>query len=334
MDHASGPATLSERLSYVTRVHLTARDAARIRVRPELSLLLESAHALEAVLSAPGRPGAGEWTRRTRVRLASLPYVRAELVRALELISCIPPWVDSPTDGNRFLQPPVPEPVRHAMRILARVGQVVVDPDRAQVCALQSLAAHRAGFRLAKEGAEATVRSLGEGCRWSENGLELDDGHDRTVDDPGDHGIVLFPSVFLATGPRVHQWADPGTGSTSTALLFPALGPGESLDSRLHALDRSQEALGRLLGRTRSAVLAELVTPASTGELARTLHVSATSVSEHTAALRDTGMITTNREGSRVQHLATDLGLALLDRCGTGASGQRFRVRARLTETV
>ncbi|WP_026126892.1 ArsR/SmtB family transcription factor [Nocardiopsis xinjiangensis] len=314
----------------MTRVHLTVRDTARIRIHPGLSPLVETVHALEAVLHGPGRPGGGEWTRRTRARLSELPFVRAELVRALSFRSCLPPWECSSTGGEHTFDLPVHERARCAVRTLARVGRAVVAPDQARVDALQSLAADRAGSRLAKEGAEAVVGSLGRDCRWSENGLELEDGQHRTV--YPDDGLLLFPSVFLGTGPRVQQWTDPGSGRSRTALLFPALGPDRSLDSALLGPDRSQQALGRLLGRTRSAVLTELLTPTSTGELARALHVSATSVSEHTAALREAGLITTTREGNRVRHSATDLGTALLNRCGAGAPGQRFRVRARLAE--
>ncbi|GHD21903.1 ArsR/SmtB family transcription factor [Nocardiopsis kunsanensis] len=315
----------------MTRVDLTARATAGIRVHPELSWLIETAHALESVLHDPARSGAGEWTRRTRIRLSALPFVRAELVEAPEALSCLPPWAHPP-EGEESFQPPGPDRARRAVRTLARVGRTVVGPDQARVSALQALAADRAGFRLAKEGAEALIRSLGPHGRWTEDGLEIDDGIDRSLQ-PAD-GLVLFPSVFLVSGPRVHQWTEPASGRPRAGLLFPALGPDEPLDPSLRGPDRFPEVLGRLLGRTRSAVLTELLAPASTGELARRLHVSATSISEHTAALREAGLITTTREGSKVRHLATDLGAALLNHCGAGASGQRPGPRARLAESA
>ncbi|OOC56256.1 MULTISPECIES: ArsR/SmtB family transcription factor [Nocardiopsis] len=315
----------------MTRVHLTTRDAARVRVRPELSMLIEAAHALESALSGAARPGASGWARRTRLRLSTLPLVRAELVEAHGLLPDVLSLAQSP-EGPRAPEPHTPDRVWRAVRTLGRVAQVLV-PGQARVRALQVLAADRIGALAAGEGTAVAVESLGDACRWTDTGLEVADGRDLDLD-PRGHGLDLLPSVFLGSGPRVEQWADPESGLPRTALLFPALGPRESLDSLLPEPNRSPEALGRLLGRTRSAVLGGLVSPVSTGELAEALHVSPTSVSEHTAVLRETGLITTTRDGNRVRHLATDLGRALLDHCGTGGAGHRTRSWARLAETA
>ncbi|WP_304451231.1 helix-turn-helix domain-containing protein [Nocardiopsis sp. YSL2] len=316
----------------MTRVHLTLRDAARIRVQARLSTLVEAAHALEAVLAGPARPGASGWTRRARGRLSALPLVRAELVEARGLVPGVLPLVQTP-DGTASSGADTSERVWRAVRTLGRVARVVVAPDQTRVRALQTLAADRVASRAAHDGAAAAVESLGEGCRWTDTALEVADGRDRELD-PRGHGLELLPSVFLGSGPRVEQWTDPESGRIRTLLLFPALGPQDSLDLLLREPDGSPEALGRLLGRTRSAVLGRLVAPASTGELAKGLHVSPTSISEHTAVLRDTGLITTTREGNHVRHLVTDLGLAVLDHCGAGGAEHRPRGWTRLAETA
>ncbi|MBR7678841.1 helix-turn-helix transcriptional regulator, partial [Streptomyces daliensis] len=49
-----------------------------------------------------------------------------------------------------------------------------------------------------------------------------------------------------------------------------------------------------------------------TGELARAIGVSASSASQHTTALRNTGLITSHRHGASVLHTLTPLGAALL----------------------
>jgi DNA-binding transcriptional ArsR family regulator len=50
----------------------------------------------------------------------------------------------------------------------------------------------------------------------------------------------------------------------------------------------------------------------STTELARRVGVSAGSVSQHTAVLRDSGLILTGRLGKSVVHTLTPLGAAML----------------------
>lgn len=311
----------------MSRVHLTLQDAARVRVLPELSSLIESAHALEAVLPRSARPGATEWTRRTRLRLTALPLVRAELVEAHRLAPHVLPLTRSPS-GARGSRPHVSERVWHAARTLGRVARVVIAPEQARVRALQASAADRLGALLARRGAAEALESWGHSCRWTDTGLEICDGQDRDLALEGE-GLELLPSVFLTSGPRVEQWTDPESGRPRTALLFPVPGPHDSLDTLLQEPDRSQEALGRLLGRTRSAILGGVVEPVSTGELAEALHVSPTSVSEHTAVLRNTGLLTTIRDGNRVQHLITGLGRALLHHCGTEISERRPRNRGR-----
>ena len=316
----------------MTRVHLTMRDAARIRVRPRLSTLVETAYALESVLSGPNRPGASGWARRTRVRLSALPFVRAELAEAHRLVPGVLPLVQPP-EGGLLPGTSAPDRVWRAARVLGRVDRAVIAPDGPRVRALQVLAADRVGALAAQEGTAAAVESLGGACRWTDTGLVVSDGRDRDLALHGE-GMELVPSVFLDGGPRVEQWSDPESGRPRTVLLFPVLGPQDSLDALLREPDRSPEALGRLIGRTRSAVLGGLLSPASTGELAKALHVSPTSVSEHTAVLRDTGLITTTREGNRVRHLATGLGRALLDHRGGRTSGHRPRGWAGLAETA
>ncbi|MDE3722563.1 helix-turn-helix domain-containing protein [Nocardiopsis sp. N85] len=307
----------------MTTIRLTARDMARVRVRSEPSALIEAAHALRAVLAGPARPGAGRWTRRTRVRLSALPFVRSDLAEAHGLVSDVLALVSPAHDG--VPAPHAPERVRRAARTLTRVARAVITPDLDRLRVIRVRAAYRIGALLAGEGAERALEALGGGCRWTDTGVELPDGRDREVD-PGGYGFELVPSVFLESVPRVERWIDPDEGRPRTALLFPALGADDALDPLLaETPDRSQEALGRLLGRTRAAVLGEVLSPSSTGELARTLHVSPTCVSEHTAVLREAGLITTTREGNRVRHTATGLGRSLLDRDGARNTGHGNR---------
>lgn len=74
-------------------------------------------------------------------------------------------------------------------------------------------------------------------------------------------------------------------------------------------------ALGNLLGRTRASVLTAIADGVTTtGALAGRLDISAAAVSQHTAMLREAGLITTRRHHGNVLHHPTQTGLTLLNR--------------------
>src|SRR5512145_1015160 len=55
------------------------------------------------------------------------------------------------------------------------------------------------------------------------------------------------------------------------------------------------DTLARLLGRSRAALLVDLVAPATTTALARRHRLGASTVSEHLHALRDGGLVSSSR---------------------------------------
>jgi DNA-binding transcriptional ArsR family regulator len=71
-------------------------------------------------------------------------------------------------------------------------------------------------------------------------------------------------------------------------------------------------ALARLIGATRAAILQATTTGPNTTEIARLLGVSPATVSEHTAILREAGLIRSRRHDNNMLHLITPLGVALL----------------------
>ncbi len=121
-------------------------------------------------------------------------------------------------------------------------------------------------------------------------------------------GLLLIPSYFC--------WGRPITlrdGELDPVLVYPA---NRSLQLLTEDLATPQPAaLGRILGRTRAAVLEEIAVSNGTtgGELARRLGISAASVSEHTATMRDANLIISQRVTNTVWHTMSPLGQALLD---------------------
>jgi DNA-binding transcriptional ArsR family regulator len=73
------------------------------------------------------------------------------------------------------------------------------------------------------------------------------------------------------------------------------------------------DGLAAVLGRARSRTLRVIARgPCTTTALAATLGIAPPSASAHTNILRAAGLITTTRQGTRVQHAITPLGHDLL----------------------
>jgi DNA-binding transcriptional ArsR family regulator len=120
---------------------------------------------------------------------------------------------------------------------------------------------------------------------------------------PDGRGMLLMPSVFV--------WPDVVSGFArpwQPTLIYPARGMG-----RAHTapLPRPPEALARLLGRQRAALLADLTAPASTTDLAHRHCLAASTVSAHLSVLREAGLLVSRRQGHRVLYGRTALGDAL-----------------------
>lgn len=164
---------------------------------------------------------------------------------------------------------------------------------------------HRAG-RLAAGGVEGLFADLHGDLHWADGVLAVH--HRRPPLDPPPltlrgHGLVLCPSVFC--WPRVAVGTRPVGDGT---LRYPARGVAALWQEPAPAPD----ALAGLLGRTRAALLVALARPATTGDLAGRLEVTAAAVSQHLNVLRAAGLVVTRRDGRVVLHLRTERGDGLV----------------------
>lgn len=148
--------------------------------------------------------------------------------------------------------------------------------------------------------------------RWRPPVLEADYPVDKEVHLRG-RGLLLIPSYFCRRTPVALADA-----SLPPTLVYPARIPeprSAPLTGPTHA---RLEALARLLGHTRAAVLESLGRSCTTSELARRAGVSLSSASEHAAVLRNAGLISSSRQRNCVRHALTPMGVALLDDRATG----------------
>lgn len=155
--------------------------------------------------------------------------------------------------------------------------------------------------RTANAGIAATIGELSNYISLSPDGV-------LRFDPPGKHlehhdlsgrELVLVPSVFA--------WPGAGMGWDPPSVIYPARGifglwePGA----------QSPGDLARLIGKTRAELLTALADPASTTGLAARTGVPVSSVSEHLAVLRATGLVATTRTGRSLTHQRTTLGTTL-----------------------
>lgn len=161
--------------------------------------------------------------------------------------------------------------------------------------------------QLAVGGTAGLFADLHPDLRWAGGRLTLRSKADRVVA-LGPGGLVLIP-VALGTPGVLIKLRTP----TQTTVRYPARGVGDLWTAGTR---RPEDGVVRLLGRARAGLLEALRSPATTTDLARTLGVTPSAVSQHLAVLRDSGLVARERSGRHVLYVTTALGAALLTRAG------------------
>ena len=159
--------------------------------------------------------------------------------------------------------------------------------------------------RLAAGGAPQLFADLDPAIAWGGDTLTVRHAHVSETRRLRGRGLVLVPSAFL--WPHV---ASKTEEPWQPVLRYPVRGVA-TLWERGRPADPSS-SLAAVLGRSRALLLAELGSPASTGELARRTGLTAGGVSQHLGALRSAGLVTSHRTGRVVLYARTALGDALL----------------------
>lgn len=226
-----------------------------------------------------------------QIRSTARSRVRAELQRVR-----VPsrPWVRLLADGDRETLDVLANAVRTGHEhLLASCWERIRAGFYAEQAWRRQL--------LAEQGLGATLEGLVPGARWHGATFEIDRPDDVEVALDG-RGLILLPSVFWTGRPLAGRYPQ------GNILVYPAITPLPLLDGQ----NSGGDALAALLGRGRAAVLEQLVQPRTTTELARSLGMAKSSVSEHARTLRNSHLISTRRDGKAVWHSCTRLGLSLL----------------------
>ena len=158
--------------------------------------------------------------------------------------------------------------------------------------------------RAATEGLAGMVATLHPTVAWNGDavrvGMRL---HSEVLDCRGS-GLVLVPSVF--GGQRCAVLTEPPAQPT---LFYPAHGVTETW---AHDPEASERALGALVGPARAGILLAAHEPRTTSQVATDAGLAISTASHHLTVLREAGLIASTRSGSRMLHLRTPLGEALV----------------------
>ncbi|MBB0232497.1 ArsR/SmtB family transcription factor, partial [Streptomyces calidiresistens] len=227
-----------------------------------------------------------------------------------------------------------PEPRRELVALMRAYHEAVLAPVEEELRAVVEAERSLRLRDLLDGGVGGMLTGLGPGTRLQGSVLSVRyPGADRDLRLAG-RGLRIVPSRFCRDTPitladptlppvLVHP---PGNAAGNRGMTR---GPGDGApcgtgDHPWSGTRRGTDGAGDaplavLLGRTRAIALHAVETGATTGEIARAAGVSCSAASRHAGALRNAGLVNSNRCGTYVLHTLTPAGAALL----RAASGER-----------
>ncbi|MFE7119238.1 DUF5937 family protein [Streptomyces sp. NPDC057654] len=274
--------------------------AAGIDLAPVRLLMPAHGYNPDFLCPPPTGPLASFADELERVRAADPRTVRAEVARSL---ADTPGAAGSPR-GQALLDDPA-RTVRELADLLEQVWDALVAPHWPRLRALLEADVAFHSRRLADGGLEQLFAGLHPRLSWDDGVLTVANRspsrHARVLTG---EGLMLVPSVFV--WPDVVSGFDPPWQAT---VVYPARGIGALWSPP----GQGSDALARLLGPNRAAILTGLDTPASTTDLSHRHGLAPSSVSAHLSVLRDAGLLRSRRDGLRVLYERTPLGTALAE---------------------
>ncbi|MFF3691186.1 DUF5937 family protein [Streptomyces sp. NPDC002187] len=199
------------------------------------------------------------------------------------------------------------EPQAHLARVAEEVEtywELALAPYWARIrTVLDADVFHRAR-QVAEQGTGHLFNDLHPSVSWNDNALRLARRRPALSRRTAGAGLVLIPSAF--TGPGLFTRVTP---PEPPQLAYPARGAGSLWEPRRTT---GTAAVAAVLGRSRTLLLTELETPASTTELAHRTGLSPAGVSQNLTALRDAGLVSAHRAGRSVLYARTSIADSLL----------------------
>ena len=159
--------------------------------------------------------------------------------------------------------------------------------------------------RLTEGGLDLLFSDLHPGVEWNGGAtLDLTENeceYDIALDG---RGLLLVPAVFSCGKPAAMTEAE-----WQPTVIYPARGIGLLWESA----GSTPDALAKVLGRGRAALLADLDAPRTTTDLAHRLEMTPGGISQHLGALKDAGLVTAQRNGRSVLYCRSALADELVE---------------------
>ncbi|MFC4056396.1 ArsR/SmtB family transcription factor [Actinomadura syzygii] len=265
-------------------------------VRALVFLRRRHGYMADFISPPPARPNLTVAEQLATTRATPLDQARREIARNLVGLPEPDPVVRSVLDA--------PDMVGRLATALETAWDTLLEPDWPVVRSIvERDIVHRAG-RLAAYGWAAALDGLSRRVRWRDGAIEVDIlGGGDAAHRLGGAGLMFVPVVFSELGLAV----EPGWPYT---LMYRARGVAALWESREPSPD---DALAKLIGRTRADLLRLLADPATTTWLSARLRVSVGGVGDHLAVLRAAGLVTRQRSGRSVLYRRTAVGDVLAD---------------------
>jgi DNA-binding transcriptional ArsR family regulator len=282
-------------------------DVDRLDLWPLLVLSPLSGWTPDFLSPAPAGPGTDIADQLAQVRTTAPEQVAWEVERSLTQRSGKP----APEAAWRLLDDPVA--TRGLLAdLLEQCWQLLITPHWPRLRDLLQADVLYRTQTLGDYGLEQVLDNLDPQAHWTGQSMVID-APETVRHRLAGAGLLLMPSAFV--WPRLIVLTDPPARPT---LAYPARGIAELWQPML---THHSEALARLLGQTRAALLESLAEPASTHTLARRHGLAPSTVSEHLTALHGARLITRRRHRHAVLYQQAPLGAELAN--GGQQSGER-----------
>jgi len=295
-------------------IHFTAADLSRVSVAVTIGPIAETVFALD-MLGRPGAMAYEDWRQQVRQVLGARRAAISAMARAFRPVPDLLWLLATPsgTDERRLAS------AGHSRQEIATVVQefyrMAVAPYWGRARRYLGAEREALGRILTTGGVGQLLAMVHPRARWEAPVLRLPLEPACDVHLAG-RGLAITPSLFLRAGSCVLVSAAERSGRYT--LVCPAPPSQASASHLWGGAGSSMAAVAALVGHTRAGLLDALTESRTTGELARRLGISAGAVSQHTAVLRQAGLITTRRHRVCVLHTITTLGAELLG-AGSGA---------------
>ncbi len=246
---------------------------------------------------APAGPSPAFAEELAAIRTAPAGRVRGEIDRLRDGQGRLGP-------GLAGLYDDVPRLLERVVQEIEAYWEVALAPYWVRIRAVLDADVFHRARQVAEHGAGRLLGDLHSSVSWDDSALRLADRRAPLSRQAAGAGLLLIPSVF--TGPVPFTRVAP---PDPPQLAYPARGIGALWETR--PVVRGG-ALAAVLGRSRTLLLAELHSPATTTDLAHRTGLSAAGVSQCLTALRDAGLVSAHRAGRCVLYARTSVAEALL----------------------